>query len=137
MSPNPRCPRLAAGGLVSPAHPSTPLQDQNWGAPASSLLGGDLVTFQVGFEWWEEPHFLPAPPLAAGCPAPLGEPAWRAGSLGNIHLGSLNLPSAPWKLGLLGQGLPPWASNLPIKQQLRLLGTVNKTLPTGPALAGD
>lgn len=49
-------------------------------------------------------------------------------------------PLALWSMGaggLLGQGVPPWDSYLPLNQQPQLPGTVNKTLPTGQGLAGD
>lgn len=47
------------------------------------------------------------------------------------------LPSAPQKLGTPWAGPSSPGLQPPAKTAARLLGTVNKALSTGPALAGD
>lgn len=93
---------------------------------------------KVGSNWWEEFSFPPSPSLdlvqQVSLPSRIlhegqgakGTPTWALSACPLLH--------GSW--ALLGQGIPPWGSNLPLKQQPWLLGTINKTLPVGRVLAG-
>lgn len=83
------------------------------------------------------PHFLLPLPLASKPACPLSRSLPKARAKGTPTWALSTCPLVHGRRGLLGQGVPPWDSYLPLNQQPQLPGTVNKTLPTGQGLAGD